>query len=130
MKAVKISVDDLRAIPNGFDHLFLNPEEFIDWRYDNPKVPIKLLTLDHDMGLNYMDGYDLVKELVHNSDLHVELIDRIQFHTDNMIGLANMYHYLVSAQNADVIPYEMKIIKEKMTLIDGRLSFSGYSPIH
>ena len=29
MARIKISVDDIRAIPDGYDLLFLNPENFI-----------------------------------------------------------------------------------------------------
>lgn len=32
MAGIKISVDDIRAIPDEYDLLFLNPENFISWR--------------------------------------------------------------------------------------------------
>ena len=98
MAGVKISVDDIRAIPDGYDLLFINPENFISWRKDNPEITISELSLDHDMGLDYMDGYDLVKYMVHEESMNINKIEYIQFHTDNMIGLKNMYCYLESAK--------------------------------
>ena len=98
MAGIKISVDDIRAIPDGYDLLFLNPENFISWRKDNPEITISELSLDHDMGLDYMDGYDLVKYMVDDESMNINKIERIQFHTDNMIGLKNMYCYLESAK--------------------------------
>ena len=53
MVGIKISVDDIRAIPDGYDLLFLNPENFISWRKDNLEIEISELSLDHDMGLDY-----------------------------------------------------------------------------
>ena len=99
MSGIKISVDDIRAIPDGYDLLFLNPENFISWRKDNSEIGISELSLDHDMGLDYMDGYYLVKYMVHEYSMNIGSIERIQFHTDNMIGLKNMYCYLESAKN-------------------------------
>ena len=75
MARIKISIDDIRAIPDGYDLLFLNPE-----------ITISELSLDHDMGLDYMDGYDLVKYMVHEDSMNIGSIERIQFHTDNMCG--------------------------------------------
>ena len=40
MAGIKISVDDIRAIPDEYDLLFLNPE-----------ITISELSLDHDMGI-------------------------------------------------------------------------------
>lgn len=127
MAGIKISVDDIRAIPDGYDLLFLNPENFISWRKDNSKIAISELSLDHDMGLDYMDGYDLVKYMVHEDSMNIGLIERIQFHTDNMIGLKNMYFYLESAKKHGVIGKEIIVEKEKINLIDEKLSYSGYS---
>ena len=127
MAGIKISVDDIRAIPDGYDLLFLNPENFISWRKDNPEITISELSLDHDMGLDYMDGYDLVKYMVHEDSMNIGSIERIQFHTDNMIGLKNMYCYLESAKKHGAIGKEIIVEKEKINLIDGKLSYSGYS---
>ena len=127
MAGVKISVDDIRAIPDGYDLLFLNPENFISWRKDNPEIIISELSLDHDMGLDYMDGYDLVKYMVHEELMNINLIKHIQFHTDNMIGLKNMYCYLESAKKHGAIGKEIIVEKEKINLINGKLIHSGYS---
>lgn len=84
MARIKISIDDIRAIPDGYDLLFLSPENFISWRKDNPEITISELSLDHDMGLDYMDGYDLVKYMVHEDSMNIGSIERIQFHTEDV----------------------------------------------
>ena len=127
MSGVKISIDDIMAIPDGYDLLFLNPENFISWRKDNQEITISELSLDHDMGLYYMDGYDLVKYMVDDESMNINKIEYIQFHTDNMIGLKNMYCYLESAKKHGAIGKEIIVEKEKINLIDGKLSYSGYS---
>ena len=127
MAGVKISVDDIRAIPDGYDLLFLNSENFISWRKDNQEITISEPSLDHDMGLDYMDGYDIVKYMVDDESMNIGLIERIQFHTDNMIGLQNMYCYLESAKKYGAVGKEIIVEKEKINLIDGKLSYSGYS---
>lgn len=125
-KSVKIIVDDIREAP--FDYLlFKNPEEFIEWKMKNNDLKISILSLDHDMGLDFSDGYDLVKEMVNSDEINIDVIKKITFHTDNMIGLKNMYAYLINAQKNDAISKDITIVKDKMNLIDGRLSFSGYS---
>ena len=127
MAGIKISVDDIRAIPDEYDLLFLNQENFISWRKDNLEIEISELSLDHDMGLDYMDGYDLVKYIVHQDSMNIGSIERIQFHTDNMIGLKNMYCYLESEKKQGEVEKEIIVEKEKINLIDGKLSYSGYS---
>ena len=124
---IRIVVDDIREAPMGW-LLFKNPEEFIQWRRENANEVIQVLSLDHDMGLEFYDGYDLVKCMIEIDSMNAQLIERVQFHTDNMVGFTNMYHYFVSAKNHGLVP-DMNIIKEKMSLIDGRMSFSGYTPI-
>lgn len=59
--------------------------------------------------------------------MNIGLIERIQFHTDNMIGLKNMYCYIESAKKHGVVGKEIIVEKEKINLIDGKLSYSGYS---
>ena len=93
----------------------------------NSEIGVSELSLDHDMGLDYMDGYDLVKYIVHEDSMNIGSIERIQFHTDNMIGLKNMYCYLESAKKHGAIGKEIIVEKEKINLIDGKLSYSGYS---
>lgn len=124
MERTKIIVDDIRIEPHGW-LLFKTAEDFIDWLTENPNTIIDCLSLDHDLGEFIMSGYDLVHYMV--DDIEFPKIKRIQFHTDNMVGLKNMHTYIVNAQKHGVIPEDLKIIKEKLNLYDGRLSFSGYS---
>lgn len=125
-KRVKIILDDIRLQPPGW-MLFKSPEPFIEWRKNNPNVVIDMLSLDHDMGETFMSGYDAVKHIINNPDMHPEMIKRWSFHTDNPIGFQNMYLYVINAQECDVIPEDITIIKEKMNLIDGHMSYSGYT---
>ena len=116
MAGIKISVDDIRAIPDGYDLLFLNQENFISWRKDNQEITISELSLDHDMGLDYMDGYDLVKYMVDDESMNINKIEYIKFHTDNMIGLKNMYCYLESAKKHGAIGKEIIVEKDKINI--------------
>lgn len=123
---MKVFVDDIRKAPEKYDLVFRNGEDFLKWKEENEDVRIQLLSLDHDLGEYCIDGYDIVKKLV--SD-HVFNIDIIQFHTDNIVGMKNMYMYLRSAKVAGVIPETTNIIKRKVVCIDGNEHFASYDVI-
>lgn len=124
MNRVKIIVDDERIPPNGWMS-FLNPEAFIAWRRANQDVVIDVLSLDNDMGLDFMSGYDLVQYLEEVDSMNPQSIKRLQFHSANPIAVKNMYSYACNAQKYGSFSESMTIIAERMQLINERFSFTG-----
>lgn len=112
---MKIFVDDIRAAPSKYNKTFRTAEDFIKWLHENKDTCVSTLSLDHDLGENVMDGYQLVKTLVDIPNY----IQRIQFHTDNMIGLKNMYMYLKNAKDAGVLPNLISVSPRKYIVING-----------
>lgn len=89
-------LDDLRAPPIGFtwiknvDYLIHSLE---CWR--DVKIPINILSLDHDLGENELTGYDFCKWLVETGFNDPEIYPRtIYLHTANGVGRDNMYQLL------------------------------------
>lgn len=119
---MKIFVDDIRVAPNHYDLVFRTGEDFINWLKDNSDKHIDLISLDHDLGEGIMDGYELVKQMV---DICFSCCV-IQFHTDNITGFLNMYHYLKSANKAGVINVP-KLRKQKVNCINGVETIAPYN---
>lgn len=111
---MKIFVDDIRIAPPAYDKTFRTAEEFIQWLHKNPETKIQKLSLDHDLGENIMDGYQLVKNIVEMPNN----IQKIQFHTDNMIGLKNMYYYIKNAKDAGILPNLRTVSPRKIIIIN------------
>lgn len=114
---MKIFVDDIRLQPPDFT-LYKTAEDFLDFLV-NFEGTIDVLSLDHDLGLDVMNGYDLVKKIV---ELNPK-IDKIQFHTSNIVGYKNMYSYLLSAKKADVINNIKEIDCNRYEYIDGEIRY-------
>ena len=100
---MKISLDDLRPVPDEFDLVFRSGKAFLEYLKENPNQHYELISFDHDLGENTLTGYDVVKEIVDDLDINFTF-DRIQFHTANIVGFRNMYYYLVNAQIYDLFP--------------------------
>ena len=131
---MKIVVDDIRVAPIGWK-LFKTGEDFVNWREKNKNVEIEVLALDHDLGQDengkdYMSGYQLVQHICNIENMNPKNIKEFLLHTDNPIGFKNMYHYLISADKHNILNDEVKIHKEKFCLIDGEISYSGYTWIN
>lgn len=119
---MKIFVDDLRLVPEVYDKAFTSGEDFIQWLSENPNTEVELLSLDHDLGQDVMDGYTLTRELVSLENN----IKNVQFHTDNIIGLKNMYYYLTNAKKHGMLPNMENIYGHKVECIDGKESIVPY----
>ena len=115
---MKIFVDDIREAPKNYDKVFRTGEAFIEWLKLNPNTPITLLTLDHDLGENVMNGYELVKTFVEMPN-HIICL---QFHTDNLVGLKNMFYYAKNAKKHEMLPNIRIISPRKFIFIDGKAS--------
>lgn len=116
MSKLIVYIDDIRPLPQGFDQLFKTGEEFIQYLMDNPHTQIQLASFDHDLGLNVMDGYELIKQLV---ELNPQ-IEEYEFHTDNIIGFTNMYHYVLNARKHGVLTHAKTINTNKVKYINGQ----------
>lgn len=112
---MNIFLDDLRIAPKKYDLVFRTGESFLDWLKENPETEIELMSFDHDLGEHVIDGYETVKRMVEMPN-H---ISRIQFHTDNLIGLKNMYMYFRSAKQHDLMPNLRRVNPHKFICIDG-----------
>ena len=119
---MKIFIDDIRLAPEKYDLVFRTGESFLAWLKNNTSEQIELVSFDHDLGLDVIDGYELVKRMVEVPNQ----IERIQFHTDNLVGLKNMYMYIKNAQKYGLMPNLKKLRPKKIICIDGIETISNY----
>lgn len=96
-----IYIDDIRVKPDRYDLLFKSGEEFVEWLNGNKGVEISLISFDHDLGENYMNGVELIHELL-SMNLHIEAV---QFHSDNLPTLPTMYSLFASAKRVGLLPH-------------------------
>lgn len=124
----QIFLDDIRFVPQGYNLVFRNGEDLIKYLQEHPNEHYELISFDHDLGQNVMDGFDVVKEIVNNEKINFTF-DKFQFHTDNLTGFINMFYYLISARKNNVISENGLIDPFKHTYIDGIEENLNYSPI-
>ncbi|SFS32569.1 hypothetical protein SAMN02910357_00142 [Succinivibrio dextrinosolvens] len=87
--SVRIWLDDERAAPDGYVHCHsvneaINQIEF----YEQKRVTIELLDLDHDLGDYAKDGGDAIKLIDWLCERNT--FYKIVLHTANPVGRANM----------------------------------------
>jgi hypothetical protein len=82
-QVINIYLDDLRPCPKGFV-LAKNAEECIRLLRENK---VDVMSMDHDLGWDEMNGTDLAHELV-RLNLYA---NEIYLHSSSMIGRQNMY---------------------------------------
>ena len=124
----RILLDDIRFVPQGYNLVFRNGEDLIKYLKEHPNEHYDLISFDHDLGQNVMDGFDVIKEIVNNENINFTF-DKFQFHTDNLTGFVNMFYYLISARKNNVISMKGLIDPFKHTYIDGVEENLNYSPI-
>lgn len=116
---INIFLDDLRQAPVNYNMTFKTAEALLSFMKETlpnlENTHINVLSLDHDLGLDIMDGYDFVKAFA-EIDIHV---NRIQLHTSNIVGFKNMYHYLLNAQAHGLISKDIKIEPRTVSVING-----------
>lgn len=84
---MKVWVDDLRALPKGYDVHCYTVNETIKFIKEH-RNEIELLDLDHDAGDFYSDGGDYIRIL---DWLEFEGISiPIAIHSGNIVGIRNM----------------------------------------
>lgn len=102
---IRIYMDDLRPLPTFFFNvLAVDGYECLE-ELRKHKGKVQVLSLDHDLGEDTLDGYDVVKAMVEEG-LYA---DRIYLHTANPTGRDNMYHYLKNAIKHGVLPDHIKV---------------------
>lgn len=119
---MKIFLDDDRRVPDGFT-LFRNAEHLITYLENHPGEHYEVISLDHDLGIGFINGYGFVREIVDNPKIRFSF-GKIQFHTDNFQGLQNMYDYLMEARQDGRFNQEGEIDPVKKLSI-GNLWFEG-----
>ena len=119
---MKIFVDDLRMAPEKYDLIFRHGEELLDWVKENPDTHVSLLSLDHDLNEGFIDGTALCRQLVETPNN----IACVQFHTDNLQGLRNMYSILKSAHKVGLLPNLRRLYPYKINCIDGQEDVMTY----
>jgi hypothetical protein len=124
----RIFLDDIRFVPQGYNLVFRNGGDLIKYLKEHPNEHYDLISFDHDLGQNVMDGFDVIKEIVNNENINFTF-DKFQFHTDNLTGFVNMFYYLISARKNNVISMKGLIDPFKHTYIDGVEENLNYSPI-
>ena len=124
----RIFLDDIRFVPQGYNLVFRNGEDLIKYLKEHPNEHYDLISFDHDLGQNVMDGFDVIKEIVNNENINFTF-DKFQFNTDNLTGFVNMFYYLISARKNNVISMKGLIDPFKHTYIDGVEENLNYSPI-
>lgn len=82
-QVINVYLDDLRPCPKGFV-LAKNAEECIRLLRENK---VDVMSMDHDLGWDEMNGTDLAHELV-RLNLYA---NEIYLHSSSMIGRQNMY---------------------------------------
>lgn len=122
--SVNIFLDDIRLAPGHYDYVCKTAEELLALIKAVPSLSIGTLSLDHDLGEGVKDGYDFVKAF---STMDVP-VNRIQFHTDNMIGFKNMYMYLANAQQHGLISEQTTIDCRKISVVDKKET-AHFSPV-
>lgn len=97
--------DDLenRKTPNGFIR-FTTGEDLISFIKNNQE-PIHVLSLDNDLGLGIMEGYDILKELI---AMGIKIYC-LNIHSANIIAQRNMISYMKSAIKVGVYPKDTTI---------------------
>lgn len=89
MKSIKIWVDDLRPMPEGYvGTKSVNETITVIEEAEQKGITIELLNLDHDLGDYAVDGGDAIKILDYLAERGT--FYPIQIHTANPVGRANM----------------------------------------
>lgn len=83
MESTKLYLDDIRIGPKDYSTI-TNPQYFIELL---EKCEITDISLDHDLGLGVMTGYDVAKTMV---EKNIYPSRSINIHSSNPVGVQNM----------------------------------------
>lgn len=90
---MKIYLDDVRDLPDGFDDWVVarSAEEALRLITSNGLENIESISFDHDLGEDCMSGYDLasiIEEMVYNAEF--TSIPKFSVHSANPVGARNL----------------------------------------
>lgn len=104
---MKIFLDDIRSIPNGFEGA-RGYDDFVRI-YSQNKGKVEEISLDHDLG-ELKTGYSVCLWLVENDAF--EGLKKITIHTANPVGSKNMAQLLDRYAPKEVEIYILNLNKE------------------
>ena len=105
---INVYIDDERTPKNDkYDFIiFRTGEEFLSFLKNNKNITIGLLSLDHDLGADVMDGTKLCTELLY-PDINLNIIlpktDEVFFHSGNFEAVKTMRSKFNSAVKVGLI---------------------------
>lgn len=109
MEATSIFLDDVRSPPKGTT-LVRSFEEFRDLIKSTDVSKIREISFDHDLGEegeSERSGYDAAKWLIEyliDNNLEMTDLKQLRIHSANPVGAENIRSYLISAQEANILP--------------------------
>lgn len=104
---MKIFLDDIRAIPRGYEGA-RSYSEFIRI-FEKNKGNVEEISLDHDLG-EVKSGYDAAKWIVEND--YFDGLKTIIIHSANPVGVRNMIQLFDRYAPADVEIFYMNLNKD------------------
>lgn len=109
-----IFLDDIRSAPPGAT-VVRSFEEFRDLIKNTDVSKIREISFDHDLGDESdteKTGYDAAKWLIEyliDNNLEMSSLRQLRVHSANPVGSENIRNYFLSAQDANIIPDNVKI---------------------
>lgn len=98
---IKIYVDDdlqNRPTPKGFIR-FTDSKSFLDYMLVNTNKKIDTISFDNDLGLDSLEGYQLVNKVVERS----WKVSNINLHSANVVAVNSTYKMLQRCQDLGII---------------------------
>lgn len=121
---INIFLDDLRACPDDF-LCFRTGESLIAYLQKHPNQKYGIISFDHDLGQNIMDGYQVIRKIVNDPSIEF-VFDEFRVHSDNLTGARNILRYLENACLYDAFPSSGFINPYKYNCINGEFTSAEY----
>lgn len=112
---MKIFLDDIRFTPKKYDLTFKDGESLLIWLKSHPTTKIDLLSFDHDLGENKLNGAQVINKIA----MLPNNIINVQIHSSNNVGRNNMYKALLSYKKHGYLPNLKNIDSTVYEVIDG-----------
>ncbi|MFB4164195.1 cyclic-phosphate processing receiver domain-containing protein [Alteribacillus sp. JSM 102045] len=109
MEQRNIFLDDVRPSPD--DHILVTTAEDCILMLQENK-PVSHLSLDHDLGSNNKNGFEVVLYLLENK----QFPERITIHSANAPAGKKMYNHLLDAKEAGILPTHVKVLHRPLPL--------------
>ncbi|MGY4689938.1 cyclic-phosphate processing receiver domain-containing protein [Salibacterium sp. K-3] len=109
MERRNIFLDDVRPGPE--DHILVKTAEECILLLQDDK-PVSHLSLDHDLGSNRANGFEVVLYLLESN----QFPDRITIHSANAVAGKKMYQHLLEGKRSGTIPERVKVTLRPLPL--------------